>query len=272
MRFSGAVALFEVDDGARLTSDPETILKCAWDQAAGSVTRKRAPPSARFSAAMRPPCASTIQCGDREPQSAPALGRVRRTPEAVEHVCLIPGPIPGRSSSTSSTATSPSRRTLTRLAPPSRAWRMALSSRSTTSCSSRSASPFTLTGEISRPIVTPTWSGQRSHRIDRKGGGLGQVGLHQVNLGSVGVGTSEDEQLVDERGDPVEARLDLVDRRRPLVASGGVRAGLRAIDRPQQLDVPRMIASGVRSSWLASAVNSRWRRSESRMGTSARPA
>ena len=31
MRLSGAVALFEVDDGASLTSDPETILKCTWN-------------------------------------------------------------------------------------------------------------------------------------------------------------------------------------------------------------------------------------------------
>ena len=34
----------------------------------------------------------------------------------------------------------------------------------------------------------------------------------------------------------------------------------------------RVIVSGVRSSWLASAANSRWRRSDSRIGTSARPA
>jgi len=40
----------------------------------------------------------------------------------------------------------------------------------------------------------------------------------------------------------------------------------------QFVDGPRTMASGVRSSWLASAAKSRCRSSDRRMGTSARPA
>ena len=57
----------------------------------GSVNETRAPPLGRSSAQMRPPCASTMPAGDREPQPGAARGASRvAAPEAVEHPAGAP--------------------------------------------------------------------------------------------------------------------------------------------------------------------------------------
>ena len=94
-----------------------------------------------------------------------------------------------------------------------------------------------------------------------------------LELDRARVGPGEQQQVLDERGqvadlgvDVVERRADLADRLVPVAPTGARRCSGSTV-------------SGVRSSWLASAANSRWRRraarwaaSDSRIGTSARRA
>ena len=82
----------------------------------------------------------------------------------------------------------------------------------------------------------------------------------------------QQEQVLDQRGQVLDLGIDVVD---------GLDEGLDWLGAmPSQMSTElRMTVRGVRSSWLASAANSRWRRSaarwlasELRIGTSARRA
>ena len=87
----------------------------------------------------------------------------------------------------------------------------------------------------------------------------------EVEVRGPGVGPSEREKIVDEGAQPDRLRIDGVQRAGDSAtrASGCWRT---------RATPARITASGVRSSWLVSAANSRWRRSEARMGTRARVA
>src|SRR5213079_955411 len=68
--------LLLVGDG----SDPDYRERVGWCQlASGKVKATRAPPSARFSAQIRPPCACTRPCAIARPRPAPPFERARES-------------------------------------------------------------------------------------------------------------------------------------------------------------------------------------------------
>ena len=140
--------------------------------------------------------------------------------------------------------------------------------------------------ELAQPRRIPDRRRRRRVHLDphagvRRGlrqrcGGLGgdvvELERNPLERDGAGVGAGEQEQVVDERGELLDLGVDVGEGVPDLAhRAGGVP--------PQELDRAPMTVNGVRSSWLASAANSRWRRSaarcpasESRIGTSARRA
>ena len=131
--------------------------------------------------------------------------------------------------------------------------------------------------ELPQPEASPSWDGlgvdldadvavgggrREPARVERD---LAEVGRLELQLERPGVGPREQQQIVDQRASRIDLGLDVVER-------GRVAGALRSGSRRSSSTEPPMTASGVRSSWLASAANSRWRRIASRIGTSARPA
>ena len=150
--------------------------------------------------------------------------------------------------------------------PPAAACRIALSTRMTTSWRSRAVSAMSGTGSASIEIATLRAVATPASSPTRVEGQVPEVGRPQLELDGAGIRPREDEQVVDEGRQPVGPGLDVVDG----IADLG--DGLVAMAAEVGRRCPSTTARGVRSSWLASAANSRWRRIASRIGTSARSA
>ena len=78
-----------------------------------------------------------------------------------------------------------------------------------------------------------------------------RAGLERLEVARRALEAREREQLVEQAGHPQRLRLDHAQR------LGGVRFAQRRCGRSSST-LPRTIATGVRSSWLASATNRRW--------------
>ena len=182
--------------------------------------------------------------------------------------------MPGPSSSTTSVgppAVAPGPATATR--PPAGLWRMALSTR----IIDQLAEARRVAGDDRRLRVDldahASVRGRLAQRRRAVGGDVAEVDRHALELDGARVGAGQQQQVLDDRGHVVDLVVDVVERGRRPSSTGSLRCRRRCST------LLRMTVSGVRSSWLASAANSRWRRSavrwlasDSRIGTSARRA
>ena len=147
-----------------------------------------------------------------------------------------------------------------------------MSTRIITSWRSRAGSPVTTAGCGSTSMRDPAIGRRLGQRRGPVGGDVAEVHGHAVELDRARVGARQQQQVLDDRGHVADLVVDVVERG-PDLATGWSRWRSRCST------LLRMTVSGVRSSWLASAAKSRWRRSadrwlasDSRIGTSARRA
>ena len=152
-------------------------------------------------------------------------------------------------------------------------WRMALSTRIVTSWRSRAGSPVTIAGCGSTSIVTPRVGRGLGHRGRAVGRDVAEVDRH------VARGRPRPNRSGPAAAGPRPARSCGRPRRRCRRAPSRPGATGWSWWRLRCSTLLRTTVSGVRSSWLASAANSRWRRSaerwfasDSRIGTRARRA
>ncbi len=233
---------------------------------------KRAPPSTRLAAPIRPPWRSTIQAAMARPRPVPPMGASSARQKRSKTCDRSSGRMPGPVSSTARTAASPSARTRTVTEPPGGVWATALSTRIVTSCRRRSGSPSTTAGSGSATRATP-----RSAASDVSGPAASTA----TSARSTGTCSSS---IVPASVRARRRRSSTRAARWVVSASMSSRAvptsatGWPALRR-RSVTLVRITVSGVRSSWLALAANSRWRRRAAsrrsiapRIGTSARPA
>ena len=221
--------------------------------ASGIRASKRAPPSGRLAAAIRPPWRSTIQAAIARPRPVPPLGASSARQKRSKTCGRSSGRIPGPLSSTASTAASPSARTRTVTEPPAGVWATALSTRIVTSCRRRSGSPVHDGGQGVDDHGHAAIGGHRRQRARSLHRDVGEVHRHLLQLQRAGVGPGEQQEVVDERRQVGRLGVDVVEGRPD---RGDRLAGLRR----RSVTLARITVSGVRSSWLALAANSRWRR------------
>ena len=241
---------------------------------AGRLTTKRAPPSARLATSIRPPWRSTIQAAMASPRPGAAARRARAPGRTARTRAAGPrAGCPGPSSSTTSEAPLPT-------GPdghPDPAVGRAVADRVVDQDHDQLAEPGRVAGHDRRLRVdldpdAPVGRGL-AHRRRAVGGDVAEVDRHVLELDGARVGAGQQQQVLDDRGHVADLVVDVLergaDRRRPARRGGAARCST----------LLRMTVSGVRSSWLASAANSRWRRSavrwlasDSRIGTSARRA
>ena len=196
---------------------------------------------------------------DRQPEPGAAGRRAGGPPEPIEDVRQVLGLTPGPSSSTSRSAERPSRRTATRTWPP------------------RRAVPDRVVDEDHDELAEPGGVAldRRRLRVDLDAHACAAAGLARAAAASAAtsprssgsrssVTAPESDRARRSRSSTSEVRWS-TSASMSSSASPTSLTGSSALRRRCSTEL-RMTVSGVRSSWLASAANSRWRRSASALG------
>ena len=233
-----------------------------------------APPSGRLATSIRPPWRSTIQAAIARPRPVPPPGSARRPVEALEQVRQVLRPDPG------AVVLDHERRRrrrprATRDADP--AVGRAVADGVVDEDHHQLAEPGGIADDDGRLRVDldpdTAVGGRLAERRGAVGRDVAEVDRHVLELDRARIRAGQQQQVLDDRGHVADLVVDVLERRadrarpaRPDGAAGSRRCSGSTV-------------SGVRSSWLASAANSRWRRSaarwlvsDSRIGTSARRA